>query len=342
MTKVELHQLLSDLGGESGCRRLAKNFYARVAQSDILRPLFPGKSLRCASEEFAAFLIQFLDGDPAETHYRWWLGLRESHSRFQISEVQRVEWLSLMHETLEDTVSGKESRAAMNQLFGAASGYIVGRPNAEVGNCAPDDRWSLFQSLDDFVGLLAKEQDQEAIAIANRFAQRPDITIGILAKMMATGRELLLNYVREAIGSNSDLAEGQYNGRSLLHHAAGHGCLPIVRLLLEIGVDPNLPDTGGHAPLYRAAGSRCPEITEVIHQLISAGANVNHSGGASRGTALHQAARHGNLPAVIALVNSGAFLKAKDRKGMTPLDRSKSMRRPEVEAYLNSVGNQRE
>ena len=62
---------LEALGGEAGCRRLSTEFYARVGQDPVLRPLFPGKSLRCATEEFAAFLIQFLGGDEVQTQKRW-------------------------------------------------------------------------------------------------------------------------------------------------------------------------------------------------------------------------------------------------------------------------------
>ena len=62
-SKVDLN-LLEVLGGEQGCKRLAQDFYSRVAKSAELKPLFSGKSLRCATEEFSAFLIQFLDGDP--------------------------------------------------------------------------------------------------------------------------------------------------------------------------------------------------------------------------------------------------------------------------------------
>jgi hemoglobin len=69
--------LLEALGGEAGCKRLRMEFYARVGKEPVLRPLFPGKSLRCATEEFAAFLIQFHE---EQTQYRWWLSLRESHA----------------------------------------------------------------------------------------------------------------------------------------------------------------------------------------------------------------------------------------------------------------------
>ena len=65
--------------------RLSTAFYKKVAHDPTLKPLFPGKSLHCATEEFAAFLIQFLGGDEAKTQRRWWLSLRESHARFRIT-----------------------------------------------------------------------------------------------------------------------------------------------------------------------------------------------------------------------------------------------------------------
>jgi hemoglobin len=89
-------EFLEALGGEAGCKRLSAEFYARVGKDPVLRPLFPGKSLRCAIEEFAAFLIQFLGGDEEQTQHRWWLSLRESHARFRIGPSERNAWLKHM------------------------------------------------------------------------------------------------------------------------------------------------------------------------------------------------------------------------------------------------------
>src|SRR5204863_3662140 len=93
--------LLEALGGEEGCRRLSAAFYARVGKDPILRSFFPGKSLRCATEEFAAFLIQFLGGSADHTQFRWWLSLRESHARFKIGPEARSSWLKQMAATLD-------------------------------------------------------------------------------------------------------------------------------------------------------------------------------------------------------------------------------------------------
>lgn len=67
--------MLEAFGGEAGCRRLSAEFYARVSNDSALKRLFPGKTVRCATEEFAAFLIQFLGGDEEQTQKRWWLSL---------------------------------------------------------------------------------------------------------------------------------------------------------------------------------------------------------------------------------------------------------------------------
>jgi len=51
--------LLEALGGEEGCRRWSAAFYARVGKDPVLRPFFPGQSLRRATEEFALSSFNF-------------------------------------------------------------------------------------------------------------------------------------------------------------------------------------------------------------------------------------------------------------------------------------------
>src|ERR1043165_8648899 len=93
--------VLEALGGEEGCRRLSAAFYARVGKDPVLRPFFPGKSLRCAIEEFAAFLIQFLGGDEKQPQARWWWSLGEPRARFKVGPQARLAWLKHMEATLD-------------------------------------------------------------------------------------------------------------------------------------------------------------------------------------------------------------------------------------------------
>ena len=55
MDSIDLYQRV---GGRGVCRQLG-------------RPLFPGKSLRCAVDAFAAFLAQFLGGPAEDAEERW-------------------------------------------------------------------------------------------------------------------------------------------------------------------------------------------------------------------------------------------------------------------------------
>ena len=47
-------------------------------------PVLSWQSFRCAIEAFSAFLAQFLGGPSADSQFRWFLSLRESHQRFKI------------------------------------------------------------------------------------------------------------------------------------------------------------------------------------------------------------------------------------------------------------------
>jgi hemoglobin len=90
------------IGGKQTCRQLSVAFYARVKRDTILRPLFPGKTLKCAMEEFAAFLAQLPGGPAEDAQRRWWLSLRESHLRFKIGQRERDAWMKNMIQALQD------------------------------------------------------------------------------------------------------------------------------------------------------------------------------------------------------------------------------------------------
>src|ERR1044071_2181696 len=91
------------IGRAAGCRRLSAAFYGRVAKDPLLRPLFPGKTFKCAIDEFAAFLVQLCGGPAEESQKRWWVSLRASHARFPLTAEHRDRWLKLMSATLAES-----------------------------------------------------------------------------------------------------------------------------------------------------------------------------------------------------------------------------------------------
>src|SRR5437868_12455076 len=113
--------LYQSLGGTAVCRRLSTAFYARVAKDPVLRPLFPGKTMTCAIEEFAAFLAQFLGGPVEDAQRRWWVSLRESHLRFKIGRKERDAWMRNMIQALDEAQIGEPMRSALREFFERSS-----------------------------------------------------------------------------------------------------------------------------------------------------------------------------------------------------------------------------
>ena len=327
--------ILQALGGEAGCKRLSADFYARVGKDSVLRPLFPGKSLRCATEEFAAFLIQFLGGDEDQAQFRWWLSLRESHARFRIGAAERSAWLKHMQATLDAAPMEEDTRKALRQFFFQSSAYVIGKEAAGPESEELGERWAEQRALDETIAAIAGGRVEEALTLTPRFASRSSVFVGLLARMMQSRRDALILFVIDAVEREPSLMTRRFAGRTLLHYASGAGCLGVVKSLLRLGADPNTRDSTGHTPLYRVANECGSDAgPEIVRALVYAGGDVNANGGVTRATPLHMAARRGFMGIAQALLDCGAAAGAKDIKGDTPLQRALNCRRKEVAGLL--------
>ncbi len=330
---------LASLGNEDGCRALSADFYARVAGDPVLRPFFPGKSMRCATEEFAAFLIQFLGGDEQQTQHRWWLSLRESHARFRIGPDARRAWLRHMEATLDAAPLDNATRAAFRNFFSHTSAYIIGEEAPAPEHEELSARWSEQRALDRAIAAIAEGRDEEALALAPRFAPRPSVFVGLLARMVQSRSAQWIPFVLDAAASDPSITTQRFAGNTLLHFAAGAGCLPVVERLLRLGVDPNIPGRGDHTPLYSVANECASENgPALVRALVQASADVNACAGVTRATALHMAARRGHVEIARALLDAGAAVHARDRKGDTPLQRALHCRKDQVAQMLLQHG----
>jgi ankyrin repeat protein len=149
-------------------------------------------------------------------------------------------------------------------------------------------------------------------------------------------------------------------GVTPLIRAAKAGDIPVVKLLLAYGADPNLPNINGDTPLMAAVGKgwiNSPtrgafyteeEALEVYALLREKGANVNARTNFNE-TALHSAALRGWNEIVKKLIADGAELDVKDGNGLTAIDfamgripKGFNERQPEVRtetaALLKSFG----
>lgn len=355
MDSVDLYQAV---GGRSGCRRLSEAFYGRVKRDPVLRPLFPGKSLRCAVNAFAAFLAQFLGGPAEDAQERWWLSLRESHLRFKIGPRERHAWMSHMVQALQDVPVDEPVRRALRDLFERSSAYIVntgdGRGEAAAAENPPDDRihremaqrWAEQRALDDLLAAIRLGDAGRGLELAEspalraRFARDRAVFAHVLGLMMGCGNDDFLEYAEREVSADPALAgiSGRY-GRTLLHDASAWGNLRMVELLLRLGADPNAKSTGGHAPLYCVANEcQASGGGNIVRALVRAGAQVDARSDSKRCTALHMAARRGNTEVAEALLDCGADMNARDTAGDTPLRRAKKCRKAGVASLLVSGG----
>ena len=343
------------MGGTASCRRLSVAFYARVEKDPLLRPLFPGKSFKCAIDAFTAFLAQFLGGPGEDAQGRWWLSLHESHMRFKIGQAERAAWMRNMVQAFDDVRIGEQVRAGLLALFERSSAYLVNhgeKPVREAQDPALENartraeiarRWEAQMLVDEAVAAISSGNPDRAIALAESSAFATcsrSVQCGLLALMIRNGHEALLGYVGEKVTRDPALVHERLRfGRTMLQEAAAAGSLPMTELLLSMGADPDARDNSGHTPLY-SLGNECAAEggAHVVRALVRAGADVNVNDGVKRCTPLHMAARRGSVEIAGALLDCGGNIEARDSLGDTPLRRAVNCDKVELAALLLARG----
>jgi truncated hemoglobin YjbI len=358
-SRVDLHKAF---GGTETWRRLSVAFYSRVDGDPRIRHLFPGKTLRCATEELTAFLVQLFGGPSEDMQHRWWLSLRESHQRFKIGQAERIAWLENMVKALDDVPLDEHLRGTLREFFERSSAHVV--PGAtDPGGLGGDDDirsemaqcWESQRLLDSIVAAVRDGDAEAAITMAQspvmlqRFQRDRSVFAGLLGTMMGSGNGTLVQYVQEKVIQDPALVRERYASRTLLHAASAQGSLAMVQLLLRQGADANAKDGGGHSPLYSLANEyRGQGGGAVVRVLVDSGAKVNADDGAKQCNALHMCARRGSAEIAEALLDCGANVDARDSLGDTPLRRAVNCDRVQVAALLiargadlHSIGNKR-
>jgi ankyrin repeat protein len=135
-----------------------------------------------------------------------------------------------------------------------------------------------------------------------------------------------------ALGNDRGLDTMLTFGTTALIRAAKAGDVPLVKILLEHGANPNLATNRGYTPIHAAAGlgsndidsrgidKTQPEAIETLKLLLAYKADINTKDTTNGRTALHGAAIWGWNDVIKFLADNGADLFAKDNAGMLPLD----------------------
>ena len=355
------------LGGIDTCRKLSVAFYAHVEHDQVLRPLYPPTLKGCPIEALAAFFIQFFGGPCEYAPRRWSLSLREAHLRFKIGRKERDAWLINMFQAIDEVEIQEPMRSAlrwflaqssayfMNQFPGAAleslsiQEHLIGDQNEpETSRIHQDirERWQAQRMFEEMVAAVRQGNADTVLALIESPVMQASFTrdraafLSFLVILSGSSQPALLDYVRQRLVASPELVRERYTSeRTILHEVAGQGSLSIVELLLHLGADPDTRDQWGHTPLYFVGNaSHGVHGSDVVRVLIQSGANVNAQERLKHCTALHMAARRGNVPVAQALLDGGADLEARDKLGETPLRRAVNCGKVEMVAFLLSRG----
>ena len=137
-----------------------------------------------------------------------------------------------------------------------------------------------------------------------------------------------IRLTREQLNSRDTLGQG------LFHYAVNRNDLKKVKLLLDLGADPNLENAAGWAPAFIAA---VQGKTDLLRLLAPALKDLDAPG--SHGwTLMGLAASNGHLSAVKALYKAGASPHALSMGTTTPLQAAAHKGHDEVVEYLEDLG----
>ncbi len=82
-----------EVGGADVFDRLVAGFYRRVADDDVLRPLYPEEDLGPAQERLTLFLAQYWGGPTTYSDRRGHPRLRMRHAPYAVTPLARDRWL---------------------------------------------------------------------------------------------------------------------------------------------------------------------------------------------------------------------------------------------------------
>jgi uncharacterized protein len=169
------------------------------------------------------------------------------------------------------------------------------------------------------------------------------LLLGALLSCGAVQAESLLNVARSGdasaalaiLAKGADAREKMTDGTTVLHWAAHHGSLPLVKALLNAGADANARNEYGATPLQEAAERG---DAEVVSALLKAKANVESANDEGQ-TALMTVARTGSVEAAKRLIRAGAKVNAVETwRGQTALMWAAAQGNPEIVRLLIKSG----
>ncbi len=110
--------------GEDGIAALVAAFYRRIADDELLGPMYPKEDLEGAEERLREFLVMRLGGPPRYMEKRGHPRLRMRHLPFSIGEAERDRWLELMDAAMDETSTTTSARELLRPFFAQVADFM--------------------------------------------------------------------------------------------------------------------------------------------------------------------------------------------------------------------------
>ncbi len=117
--------VFDQLGAET-FRQLVDEFYARIEQDPVLRPIFP-PNLEKGKEAQYLFLMQYFGGPDIYNQQRGHPRLRMRHAPFSIGQAESELWLKHMLAAMEAVNIPEPARTVMQDYFKRSAPFMINR-----------------------------------------------------------------------------------------------------------------------------------------------------------------------------------------------------------------------
>lgn len=115
------------IGADEPFFRLVEEFYARVENDPVLRPLYP-EDLSPGKEHLGLFLIQRTGGRQTYSEQRGHPRMRQRHMPFKIGREERDAWIKNMSEALDAVPEFAPHLATMTEFFDSFATFMINQP----------------------------------------------------------------------------------------------------------------------------------------------------------------------------------------------------------------------
>lgn len=111
-----------------GMQRLVAEFYAQIADDDLLGPMYPQDDLAGAEERLRDFLTYRFGGPQDYLTKRGNPKLRARHSPFQVTPAAAERWMSLMSNAFDRAKLPLEAQQIMKPFLQNVAEFLVNSP----------------------------------------------------------------------------------------------------------------------------------------------------------------------------------------------------------------------